>query len=141
MVTDTVPPVHPPRDAAVALRAHAERLAAEWERGGWAPSRLERRIGTLLSVATAGDGMLTAVRVRHALWEGSVPLLRENGGRLAVLLATALRALEADSPLADGHPPCSPGPSATGHDDGCPAAALDAVGRLLAAMAKGHAPA
>jgi len=140
MATDPVHPVRPPHGAAaVALRGEVEDLTRAWERGVWTPTRLEQRIATLLSVATAGDGTLTAPRVREALWEGTVPLFRENGGRLAALLSASLRALEVTGPVDDGQPQCAPGPQGTGHDDGCPAAALDDAGRLLVAMAQGHA--
>ncbi|MEE1736260.1 hypothetical protein PUR49_07060 [Streptomyces sp. BE147] len=65
-------------------------LVADARGGSWAPTPLERRIAGLLAAAAAGDGLLTADRVRAALWEGSLALVQENDGRLARLLAGLL---------------------------------------------------
>jgi len=153
MVITTVHPAGPPPAVtAVALRGQVGDLVEQWERGTWVPTVLERRIATLLSLASAGDGLLTADRVRHALWEGALTLHQENGGRLGALLSELLSALDrpkaADVPddhraeaagteavwkaAPYGHLPYADGPLAEAVGDAC---------RFLDAMARGHASA
>jgi hypothetical protein len=63
--------------------------------GDWAPEPLERSLARRLLLACAGDGVLTAPRIRDTLWEGSMSLVHTNGGRLANLLAALFAVVEA----------------------------------------------
>lgn len=111
-----------PAEAQPAGRLDA--LAGRARGGAWTPTPLERRVAGLLTVAAAGDGLLTAERVRAALWEGAVALVQDNGGELAALLADLL-------PVLTGH---EYGADRARHTDGF----LDDVYRFVAATATGH---
>ncbi|NBE53873.1 hypothetical protein [Streptomyces boluensis] len=146
MATDTANPARPaPAAAVAALRGGVAELARARECGAWTPAPLERRIAELLAVATAGDGLLTADRVRAALWEGAFPLFQENDGRLAALLSQTLKVLH----TVDACPRCAYGPGDSGHalrhalrhGDGCAVAVLAEVRAFLVVLARGHAQA
>ncbi|WP_320779350.1 hypothetical protein [Streptomyces sp. CRN 30] len=77
------------RTSAERLTASTAALAADLDGGRWVPGPLERTLASRLLLACAGDGQLTAVRLRDTLWEGSVALTYAGGGRLARLLAHA----------------------------------------------------
>ncbi|MCX4681805.1 hypothetical protein OG413_42130 [Streptomyces sp. NBC_01433] len=114
-----------PRPAETLLREGLDALAERARCGVWTPTPLERRIAGLLTVAAAGDGLLTAERVRTALWEGAVAFVQENGGELAALLADLLPVLTGHEYGADG----------VRHTDGL----LEDAYRFVAATATGHA--
>lgn len=67
--------------------ALARELADDLTAGRWTPTHLDRRLARFLVTASAGDGRLTAERLRTALWEGGEPLLRQLDNRFASLLA------------------------------------------------------
>lgn len=79
-----------------ALLAAAGRLAEDLAGGSWAPNELERTLARRLVTASAGTGLLTVAALRAVFWEGSEAFPRENGGRLAGLLAAVLPVVEAD---------------------------------------------
>ncbi|MCX5197274.1 hypothetical protein OOK31_25810 [Streptomyces sp. NBC_00249] len=82
--SDTYDPASPePADLIAALRQDADA-------DRWAPTALELRLCELLLTASAGDGTLTAPRIRAALAEGAMSFITENGGRVAALLASLL---------------------------------------------------
>ncbi|WP_232247283.1 class I SAM-dependent methyltransferase [Kitasatospora azatica] len=85
------------------LGADLQRLRLDFEAGRWAPTELERRLAHRLVTSAAGTGLLTGVAVRDTCWEGSEAFLRENGGRLAALLATTATVVDTagTSPEAD----------------------------------------
>ncbi|MCP3819292.1 hypothetical protein NLX86_14625 [Streptomyces sp. A3M-1-3] len=62
-------------------------LSDDLTAGRWTPSHLDRRLARFLVLTSAGDGQLTADRLRTALWEGGEPLLRQPDSRFASLLA------------------------------------------------------
>ncbi|MGW0363384.1 hypothetical protein [Streptomyces sp. NPDC002990] len=62
-------------------------LSDDLAAGRWTPTPLDRRLARLLVITSAGDGQLTAERLRAALWEGGEPLLRQPDNRFASLLA------------------------------------------------------
>ncbi|MGW6984063.1 hypothetical protein ACWGE1_32255 [Streptomyces sp. NPDC054932] len=62
-------------------------LSDDLTAGRWTPTHLDRRLAQYLVVTSAGDGQLTAERLRTALWEGGEPLLRQPDSRFASLLA------------------------------------------------------
>jgi hypothetical protein len=66
--------------------------------GQWVPTALERRIAEILVIASAGDGELTAPRIRAAVKEGAESFLRENDGRLAALLGDLFPAVSGPQP-------------------------------------------
>ncbi|WP_256104139.1 hypothetical protein [Streptomyces sp. ODS05-4] len=86
----------PAEDTAVdRARRHVDDLLTHFRTGAWRPTLLETRIAALLLTATAGDGMLTAHRVRAALWEGGLPLTHAaGGGRFAQLLGDLVPVLD-----------------------------------------------
>ncbi|MGY3677171.1 hypothetical protein [Streptomyces sp. TE33382] len=117
-------------------------LVADARGGFWTPTPLERRIAGLLAVAAAGDGLLTADRVRAALWEGSLALVQENDGRLARLLAGLLSLPEEYEVY--GAVPYGDAPHGDLPDRDSDAArqgrrTLDAAYRFVVATASGHA--
>ncbi|GHG43098.1 hypothetical protein [Streptomyces zaomyceticus] len=75
-------------------RGRVEVLIADFRAGAWAPTPLESRVAELLLASTTGDGMLTARRVRAALWEGDLAMTYENDGRFAQLLADLVPVLD-----------------------------------------------
>ncbi|MEV0966964.1 hypothetical protein AB0J25_31130 [Streptomyces sp. NPDC049910] len=75
-------------------RHRVEALMADFRTGSWQPTPLERRIAHLLITSAAGDGMLTARRIRAALWEGAVAITQENGGRFAQALGDLVPVLD-----------------------------------------------
>ncbi|MEU0743846.1 hypothetical protein [Streptomyces sp. NPDC006134] len=101
--------------AADRARRRVAALLTDLRRGAWSPAPLEVRVAGLLSVSTAGDGLLTSLRVRAALWEGSLAMTRVGEGRFARALADLVPVLD-DPHLA--------GPGV-----------LDAAGELVAAVA------
>ncbi|MEU8773865.1 hypothetical protein [Streptomyces sp. NPDC048606] len=72
------------------VRALVRALRQDIEAARWTPTPLEQRLCELLLTASAGDGTLTAPRVRAALAEGTMTLIHENDGRLAGLLGSLL---------------------------------------------------
>ncbi|WP_371618350.1 hypothetical protein [Streptomyces sp. NBC_00454] len=80
--TDLTGPVASASTGSLAL-ALSDDLAA----GRWTPTHLDRRLACHLAAASAGDGQLTAERIRTALWEGGEPFLRQPDNRFAALLA------------------------------------------------------
>ncbi|MEU8544119.1 methyltransferase domain-containing protein [Streptomyces sp. NPDC048717] len=84
-----------PTAAAAAVRTAARALAEDLSAGRWTPTTLERALAGRLHVAAQGGDFLTAQAVRDAFQEGSEPFLRDNGGRLAALLADAAPLLDA----------------------------------------------
>ncbi|CAL9624894.1 hypothetical protein SUDANB58_05921 (plasmid) [Streptomyces sp. enrichment culture] len=75
-------------------RRRVAALLADLRHGAWSPTPLEVRVAALLSVSTAGDGVLTSLRVRAALWEGSLAMTRAGGGRFARALAGLVPVLD-----------------------------------------------
>ncbi|MFD3336172.1 hypothetical protein ACFWV1_26515 [Streptomyces sp. NPDC058700] len=75
-------------------RGRVETLIADFRTGTWAPTSLESRVAELLLASTEGDGMLTARRIRAALWEGDLAMTYENDGRFAQLLADLVPVLD-----------------------------------------------
>ncbi|WP_345620883.1 hypothetical protein [Streptomyces ziwulingensis] len=97
-MTDTTSPRRagtPHTPAAGTLAALTAVLTRDLTTGAWRPGPLERRLARHLLLASAGDGALTADRVRAALWEGDVALIHAGEGRLARLLAHLLAAAQA----------------------------------------------
>lgn len=80
------------------LNELAQSLCEELSTRKWVPTELERAIAQRLVTASAGDTQLTALRLRCALWEGSLALPHASEGRLANLLAESLRAAESTAP-------------------------------------------
>ncbi|UQW99953.1 hypothetical protein [Streptomyces sp. RerS4] len=121
-------PAHAPRHAHAPQHARAltRALRHDIEAAHWAPTSLERRLCELLLTAAAGDGALTAPRVRAALAEGAMTFLFENDGRLAALLASLLPLLT--EPAADAADPTA-------------AAAVDDAYALLDRITRPAAPA
>ncbi|WP_392894328.1 hypothetical protein [Streptomyces sp. LN699] len=99
-------PVLPEPAALTRVRSLLATLSRDHTSARWAPTALEARIGELLLTASAGDGALTAPRLRAALAEGSMTFLADNGGRLALLLGSVLELLTSPGPA---------GPGAAGH--------------------------
>ncbi|GLX49103.1 hypothetical protein Shyhy01_20530 [Streptomyces hygroscopicus subsp. hygroscopicus] len=62
--------------------------------GEWTPTALERSLARRLVIGSAGDLQLTPGLLRSALWEGSVALAHENGGRFGSLLALSFSVAE-----------------------------------------------
>ncbi|MEV0844554.1 hypothetical protein AB0J21_01475 [Streptomyces sp. NPDC049954] len=87
--------------AAEGLAALTDTLARDLAAGTWRPGPLERRLARLLLVGAAGDGELTADRVRAVAWEGHVALTQAGEGRLARLF-TQLLAVAQDPESAAG---------------------------------------
>ncbi|MFJ5711764.1 hypothetical protein [Streptomyces sp. NPDC093105] len=75
-------------------RSRVEALVADHRTGAWAPTPLESRVAELLLASTTADGMLTARRIRAALWEGDLAMTYENDGRFAQLLADLVPVLD-----------------------------------------------
>ncbi|MFE1272556.1 hypothetical protein [Streptomyces sp. NPDC058758] len=75
-------------------RGRVEGLVADLRAGAWAPTPLEKRVAELLLASTEADGILTARRVRAALWEGDLAMTYENDGRFAQLLADLVPVLD-----------------------------------------------
>ncbi|GGY83645.1 hypothetical protein [Streptomyces omiyaensis] len=75
-------------------RGRVEALIADHRTGAWAPTPLESRVAELLLASTTADGMLTARRIRTALWEGDLAMTYENDGRFAQLLADLVPVLD-----------------------------------------------
>ncbi|MFE9251280.1 hypothetical protein [Streptomyces sp. NPDC007088] len=94
--THTAPP-------AESLAALTDSLAGDLTDGTWRPVPLERRLARLLLVGAAGDGELTAERIRAVAWEGHVALTQVGEGRLARLLTRLLA--EAREPATGEAPP------------------------------------
>jgi SAM-dependent methyltransferase len=84
-----------PARHAAGVRKVTEALAEDLAAGRWSPSELERVLSRQLLISVADDEYLAPTVVRNAFWEGSEAFLRENGGRLATLLADLLPVLEA----------------------------------------------
>ncbi|MFD3675611.1 hypothetical protein [Streptomyces sp. NPDC058613] len=76
-----------PTEPAASVGGLARDLDDDLTAGRWTPTHLDRSLARYLVVATAGDGQLTAERLRTALWEGGEPLLRQPDSRFASLLA------------------------------------------------------
>jgi hypothetical protein len=74
-------------------------LGQDLASGQWTPTALERRIASLLVIASAGDGDLTALHIRGAFTEGAEAFVRENRRRLAALLADLLLAVSGPDPV------------------------------------------
>lgn len=90
-MTDThTVPSQPRAPAAESLAALTDTLARDLTAGTWRPGPLERRLARLLLVGAAGDGELTADRVRSVAWEGHVALTQVGEGRLARLFTQLL---------------------------------------------------
>ncbi|MFD6184750.1 hypothetical protein [Streptomyces goshikiensis] len=96
-------------------RHRVQELVADFRAGAWFPTPLERRVADILITATAADGMLTAGRIRAALWEGSLTMIEDNGGRFAHVLGDLVPVLDE--------------PELTALD------VVDAAGELVAAIA------
>ncbi|MEV0929027.1 hypothetical protein AB0I99_28630 [Streptomyces spongiicola] len=60
--------------------------------GGSPPVRAP--VAYLLITSAAGDGVLTARRIRAALWEGAVVITQENDGRFAQALGDLVAVLD-----------------------------------------------
>ncbi|MFI5621396.1 hypothetical protein [Streptomyces sp. NPDC051567] len=75
-------------------RRRAESLVTDLRQGTWTATPLEQRVAAVLVTATAADGLLTAGRVRAALWEGDLTMTYENGGRFAHALADLVPILD-----------------------------------------------
>ncbi|POX64433.1 hypothetical protein C3492_05155 [Streptomyces sp. Ru62] len=69
--------------------------------GEWTPTALERSLARRLVIGSAGDLQLTAGLLRSALWEGSVALAHENGGRFGSLLGLSFSVAESSEPHRD----------------------------------------
>ncbi|MGW0754634.1 hypothetical protein [Streptomyces sp. NPDC002587] len=83
------------KPAADEARRQAGNLLLDLRHGTWAPTPLERRVAEILGVcASAAQGVLSARHIRSALWEGSMAMTRENGGRFATALAHLAPALD-----------------------------------------------
>ncbi|MFD5885358.1 hypothetical protein ACFWHQ_05125 [Streptomyces sp. NPDC060334] len=95
-------PVLPEPAALTRVRTLLATLSRDHASARWAPTALEARIGELLLTASAGDGALTAPRLRAALAEGSMSFLADNGGRLALLLGAVLELLISPGPADPG---------------------------------------
>ncbi|MGI5448407.1 hypothetical protein ACQEVM_22105 [Streptomyces sp. CA-243310] len=105
MTTHALPstrPVLPERAALTRVRTLLATLSRDHASARWAPTALEARVGELLLTASAGDGALTAPRLRAALAEGSMSFLADNGGRLALLLGAVLELLISPGPTDPG---------------------------------------
>ncbi|MCY0935177.1 hypothetical protein [Streptomyces sp. H34-S4] len=76
-----------PAESASSAGGSARELTDDLTAGRWTPTRLDRSLARYLVVASAGDGQLTAERLRAALREGGEPLLRQPDNRFASLLA------------------------------------------------------
>ncbi|MFG3410031.1 hypothetical protein [Streptomyces sp. NPDC048142] len=74
-------------EPAASVGALARDLADDLTAGRWTPTQLDRHLARFLVTASAGDGQLTAERLRTALWEGGEPWLRQPDSRFASLLA------------------------------------------------------
>ncbi|MGR4883492.1 hypothetical protein ACIPUC_29335 [Streptomyces sp. LARHCF249] len=74
-------------ETAASVGGLARDLADDLAAGRWTPTHLDRRLARFLATASAGDGRLTAERLRTALWEGGEPFLRQPDNRFASLLA------------------------------------------------------
>ncbi|MEU9145065.1 hypothetical protein [Streptomyces sp. NPDC048349] len=74
-------------EPAVCVGELAQDLADDLTAGRWTPTHLDRRLARFLVTTSAGDGQLTAQRLRAAFWEGGEPLLRQPDVRFASLLA------------------------------------------------------
>ncbi|MEU6290914.1 hypothetical protein [Streptomyces sp. NPDC046988] len=83
------------------LVASSAALAGDLDGGRWVPGLLERTLASRLLLACAGDGQLTAARLRETLWEGSLALTYAGEGRLARLLAQSCEVAEAPAPNAE----------------------------------------
>ena len=73
-------------------------LAQDLAAGSWCPGPLERSLARRLLLASAGDGELTADRVRTVLWEGAVAVHHVGEGRLASLLGQLVAVAVARTP-------------------------------------------
>ncbi|MEU3776076.1 hypothetical protein AB0F11_23240 [Streptomyces sp. NPDC032472] len=67
--------------------ALAGHLSDDLSAGRWTPTGLDRRLARFLLTASAGDGQLTAERLRAVLQEGGEPFLHQPDNRFAALLA------------------------------------------------------
>ncbi|OKK14252.1 hypothetical protein AMK16_30860 [Streptomyces sp. CB00455] len=80
--------------AADEARRQAGSLLLDLRHGTWKPTPLERRIARILTLsASAADGALSPRHIHNALWEGSLTMTRENGGRFATALGHLAPAL------------------------------------------------
>ncbi|MFE2529350.1 hypothetical protein ACFXEL_34580 [Streptomyces sp. NPDC059382] len=155
-------PVLPEPAALTRVRTLLATLSRDHVGARWAPTALEARIGELLLTASAGDGALTAPRLRAALTEGSMSFLADNGGRLAQLLGAVLELLISPGPAGPGAAgpaapedpydaeytgePAAPAREAAGHAHELPAHAreaadaVDAVHALLDRITRDPGP-
>ncbi|MFC7825446.1 hypothetical protein [Streptomyces sp. NPDC057375] len=83
----TTSPRRPGHSAPDGLPELTASLARDLTTGAWLPGPLERRLARRLLDACAGDGALTADRLRAVLWEGDIALTHAGEGRLATLFA------------------------------------------------------
>ncbi|MGP4048457.1 hypothetical protein [Streptomyces sp. 2A115] len=75
-------------------RRQVRSMLEDLRSGAWAPTVLECRVAEILTTSIAADGMLSADRVRAALWEGNMAMTYANGGRFARALADIVPVLD-----------------------------------------------
>jgi SAM-dependent methyltransferase len=80
---------------AAGVRAAAEALGRDLAAGAWSPVELEKVLARQLLDSAAAGGTFTPAAVRSVFREGSEAFPRDNGGRLAAVLADLLPVLEA----------------------------------------------
>ncbi|MEU9800520.1 hypothetical protein [Streptomyces sp. NPDC051000] len=145
MTTHAPPPTRsalPEPAALTRVRSLLRTLDRDHTNARWAPTALEIRIGELLLTASAGDGALTAPRLRAAFAEGSMTFLADNGGRLALLLGAVLELPTFPGPAGPGasEDPYHAEPAHEAAEHARTAVdAMDAVHALLDRIARGPA--
>ncbi|MEU3684632.1 hypothetical protein AB0E99_27430 [Streptomyces sp. NPDC030592] len=94
----TTSPRRPGHSAPDGIPELTASLARDLTTGAWLPGPLERRLARRLLDACAGDGALTADRLRAVLWEGDIALTHAGEGRLATLFAQLAASTAPPSP-------------------------------------------